>query len=206
MTQAAAQPSATDPGAAIIPPRFGRPVLIIPGLFNSGPDHWQSHWERLLPEAERVEQSDWERPTLGEWTAALAEAVRQRPGAILVAHSLGCALAAHLTQISGGRGIAGALLVAPADVNRNTTAGQLLKGFSPIPQKSLPYPSIVVASQTDPYVSIPRAEAFAHAWGSHFVDLGDAGHINVASGHGPWTEGFELLCALDTQIRIARAA
>ena len=206
MTKAAAPPPTPRSGAPTTPPRIGRPILIIPGLFNSGPDHWQSHWERRLPEAERVEQSDWERPTLGEWTASLAEAVRQRPGAILVAHSLGCALVAHLTRISGGRGIAGALLVAPADVNRNTTAGQLLKGFSPIPQQGLPYPSIVVASQTDPYVSIPRAEAFAHAWGSRFVDLGDAGHINVDSGHGPWTEGFELLTALNTQIGVARAA
>jgi predicted alpha/beta hydrolase family esterase len=104
----------------------GPPILIVPGLYNSGPDHWQSHWERAIPGAERVDQTDWERPALGDWTISLAEAVRQRPGAILVAHSLGCALVAHLAQVTGGRGIGGALMVAPADVNREGPAGRLL--------------------------------------------------------------------------------
>jgi predicted alpha/beta hydrolase family esterase len=143
----------------------GPPILIVPGLYNSEPDHWQSHWERAIPGAERVDQTDWERPLLGDWTISLAEAVRQRPGAILVAHSLGCALVAHLTQVTGGRGIGGALMVAPADVNREGPAGRLLTGFSPIPRLRLPYPSLVVASRDDPYVEIERAEAFARGGG-----------------------------------------
>ena len=128
----------------------GPPILIVPGLYNSDPDHWQSHWERDFPAAERVDQTDWERPALGDWTISLAEAVRQRPGAILVAHSLGCALVAHLAQVTGGRGIGGALMVAPADVNREGPAGRLLTGFSPIPRQRLPFPSLVVASRDDP--------------------------------------------------------
>jgi hypothetical protein len=169
------------------------PILIVPGLYNSGPDHWQSHWERALPSAERVDQVDWERPTLGDWTISLAEAVRSRPGAILVAHSLGCALVCHLAQVTGGRGVRGALLVAPADVNREGPAGRLLIGFSPIPRPRLPFPTLVVASRDDPYVAIERAEAFARGWGSRFVDLGRAGHINVDSGHGAWPRGRVLL-------------
>jgi uncharacterized protein len=174
----------------------GPPILIVPGLYNSGPDHWQTHWERELPNAERVDQQDWERPLLGDWTISLAEAVRQRPGAILVAHSLGCALVAHFAQVTGGRGVGGAMLVAPADVNREGPAGRLLVGFSPIPRRRLPFPSLVVASRTDPYVEIDRAEAFARGWGSEFVDLGRAGHINVDSGHGPWLKGRTLLKGL----------
>lgn len=181
------------------------PILIVPGLYNSEPDHWQSHWQRALPTAERVEQTDWERPLLGDWTISLAEAVRQRPGAILVAHSLGCALVAHLTQVTGGRGIGGALMVAPADVNREGPAGRLLTGFSPIPRLRLPYPSLVVASRDDPYVEIERAEAFARGWGSKFVDLGRAGHINVASGHGQWVKGRALLADLIRDVEAARA-
>lgn len=165
------------------------PILIVPGLNNSPDNHWQSYWERALPAAERVEQFDWERPTLGDWTAGLAEAVRRRPGAVLVAHSLGCALVAHYAQISGGRGVAGALLVAPADVSRERPAGPLLKGFAPIPREPLPFPSTVVASRNDPYVSFERAAFFAQCWGSVLVDVGLSGHINVASGHGPWHEG-----------------
>ncbi len=182
----------------------GRPILIVPGLYNSGPDHWQTHWQRALG-AERVEQTDWERPALGDWTISLAEAVRQNPGAILVAHSLGCALVAHLTQVTGGRGIGGALMVAPADVNREGPAGRLLTGFSPIPRQRLPFPSLVVASRDDPYVEIERAEAFARGWGSRFVDLGRAGHINVASGHGAWVKGRALLADLIREVEAARA-
>ncbi len=174
-------------------PAADPPILIVPGLYNSGPDHWQSHWERALPNAERVDQVDWERPALGDWTISLAEAVRSRPGAILVAHSLGCALVCHLAQVTGGRGVRGALLVAPADVNREGPAGRLLIGFSPIPRPRLPFPSLVVASRDDPYVAIDRAEAFARGWGSRFVDLGRAGHINVDSGHGAWPRGRLLL-------------
>ena len=180
------------------------PILIVPGLFNSGPAHWQSHWERALPNAVRVDQSDWERPTLGEWTASLAEAVRQNPGAVLVGHSLGCALIAHLAKVNGGRGIAGALMVAPAEVNANGAAGRLLEGFSPMPRQRLPFASTVAASHNDPFVEIERAEAFAQSWGSRFVDLGLAGHINVDSGHGPWIEGRALLDELIS--RIASAA
>jgi predicted alpha/beta hydrolase family esterase len=179
----------TDNGGRSTP----APILIVPGLFNSGPGHWQSHWQTALPNARRVEQSDWERPTLGEWTAGVAEAVRRRPGALLIAHSLGCAAVAHLSHISAGRGIAGALLVAPADVNRAGPVGRLLEGFAPIPQTALPFPSIVVASTDDPYVHIDRARAFAAAWRSRFVDIGPVGHINVDSGHGPWEEGKAYL-------------
>lgn len=179
------------------------PILIVPGLYNSGPDHWQSHWERELPGAERVDQQDWERPLLGDWTISLAEAVRQRPGAILVAHSLGCALVAHFARVTGGRGVGGAMLVAPADVNREGPAGRLLVGFSPIPRQRLPFPSLVVASRDDPYVEIDRAEAFARGWGSEFVDLGRAGHINVESGHGPWMKGRGLLRGLVERVGAA---
>ena len=50
------------------------PILIVPGLYNSGPDHWQSHWERDLPGAVRVERlpraagdmvHTWEHPVAG---------------------------------------------------------------------------------------------------------------------------------------------
>jgi predicted alpha/beta hydrolase family esterase len=183
--------------------RGGPPILIVPGLYNSGPDHWQSHWVRELPNAERVDQQDWERPLLGDWTISLAEAVRQRPGAILVGHSLGCALIAHFAQVTGGRGVGGAMLVAPADVNREGPAGRLLVGFSPIPRHRLPFPSLVVASRDDPYVELDRAEAFARGWGSEFVDLGRAGHINVESGHGAWTKGRSLLRGLIQKVEAA---
>jgi len=176
------------------------PILIVPGLNGSGPGHWQSHWQSTLPGAERVDQVDWDRPRLGEWTAGLAEAVRRRPGAVLVAHSLGCALVAHYARTHGGRGVAGALLVAPADVDAEAAECRTLKGFSPMPRERLPFASLVAASRDDPFVAIARARAFAQDWGSSFADLGCAGHINVASGHGPWVEGHALLREVMAQI------
>ncbi|CAN7142442.1 alpha/beta hydrolase [Phenylobacterium sp. LjRoot225] len=187
------------------PPGDPPPVLIIPGLNNSGPDHWQSHWEAALPNAHRVEQSDWDRPTLGEWVASLVDAIRAHPGAILVGHSLGCALIAHVAHLRGRRGITGALLVAPADVNRAGPAGRLLQGFGPMPRGRLPFPTTVVASRNDPYASFELAQALARGWGADLVDLGAAGHINVESGHGPWPEGQTLLDPLIDQARTAQA-
>lgn len=175
------------------PQREPPPVLIIPGLYNSEPEHWQSHWEAALPNAHRVEQADWERPTLGEWVASLVDAIRAHPGAVLVGHSLGCALIAHVAHLRGRRGIAGALLVAPADVNREGPAGRLLQGFGPMPRGRLPFPTTVVASRNDPYASFDLSRAFARGWDSQFVDLGEAGHINVEAGYGPWPEGLALL-------------
>lgn len=169
------------------------PVLIVPGINGSGPEHWQTHWQRILPNAERVEQFEWAHPRLADWVAGLAEAVRGRPGALLVAHSLGCALVAHWAGITGGRGVAGALLVAPADVECDSPPCRKLSEFAPMPMAPLAFPSLVAASRNDPYVSLQRAEGFAKAWRSTFVDVGAQGHINVASGHGPWLEGLSLL-------------
>jgi predicted alpha/beta hydrolase family esterase len=58
------------------------------------------------------------------------------------------------------------------------------------------FSSIVVASSDDRYVSPQAARRFARSWGSQFVLLSDAGHINAAAGFGPWDEGLELLKSL----------
>jgi len=168
-------------------------VLIVPGLNNSGEAHWQSCWQRALPNAERVEQADWRRPDLDAWMESLAQAVARRPGALLAAHSLGCVLVAHLARTHRRLPIAGALLVAPADVDREGPAGRLLESFGPAPRRRLPFPATVVASRNDPYMSYATAEGLARAWGAALVDLGRAGHVNVESGHGPWPEGLTVL-------------
>jgi hypothetical protein len=183
---------------------FGpHPLLIVPGLRNSGPGHWQRHWLRALRNAKLVDQTDWNTPTLGDWVGSLVQSIRDNPGAILIGHSLGCALVAHVARLRGNKGIAGALLVAPADVNRQGPAGALLEGFSPIPLLPLPFPSTVIASQTDPYVTLDRAEQFARSWGASFVNLGDAGHINVDAGYGDWPDGLAHLAALAARIERA---
>jgi uncharacterized protein len=167
------------------------PVLVLPGYADSGPEHWQSRWEAADSSCRRVVQRDWLHPTLGEWREALDRAIAacdQPP--VLAAHSLGCALAAHHVA-AGGRPVKAALLVAPADMVAMVL--EAVQSFAPVPLVRLPFPSIVVASTDDPYVSPERAAAFARAWGSRLVRLDGAGHINTDSGYGEWTEGRQLL-------------
>jgi predicted alpha/beta hydrolase family esterase len=169
---------------------------MLPGYGDSGPQHWQSLWEAADAACRRVVQRDWYAPALAEWLAALESAVASCEAApILVAHSLGCALVAHFAA-RNRRPIAGALLVAPADVDALAMVLDSVETFAPVPLAPLPFPSIVVASDDDPYVSPSRAEAFARALGSRFVRAGAAGHINSDSGHGDWPLGRELLAEL----------
>ncbi len=160
-------------------------VLIVPGLRNSGPTHWQSWLETVLPDTRRVEQADWERPCLSDWAARVREEIDAVGEPLwVVAHSFGCLAAVTAGLVRGAR-IRGALLVAPADPARFGEPAVLL-------EEQLPFPSLVVASENDPWVSARAAEYWAGQWGSDFVSVGAAGHINVDSGHGPWPEGLRL--------------
>jgi uncharacterized protein len=170
------------------------PILLIPGLWNSGPEHWQSHWERERTDCRRVVQKDWESPRRSDWVAALeAEVARSGGPVVLAAHSLGCALVGHWAASSSHLArVRGALLVAPSDVEAPSyPAGTT--GFTPMPLKKLPFPSIVIMSTDDEYVTTQRAALFADAWGSRLVNVGAKGHINSASRLGAWPEGFALV-------------
>lgn len=171
-------------------------TLILPGLGGSGPGHWQRHWVDDHPDAYLVEQDDWDRPHLDAWIAQVAATARFAPGALLVAHSLAGALVAQLALRHPRLDIAGALIVAPADVDDTSMSSAPIAGFGPMPLVRLPFPSIVVASRTDPYARFERSRTFADAWGARLVDLGDSGHINVASGFGRWPDGYRLAAEL----------
>lgn len=179
-------------------------VLLLPGWQNSGPGHWQSLWQAAHG-YRRVEQHDWMRPLRGDWVARLQEVVLETapgpapqddPGIVLVAHSLGCMLVAAWAALSPSTDrIRGALLVAPGDPQREELAG-VLSSWSPIVSDRLPFPSILLGSRNDPYCSLARAQGFAAAWGSQFVDCGLLGHINADAGLGSWPAGHERLARL----------
>ena len=167
-------------------------IIIVPGWRGSGPGHWQTLWAERLPQARRVVQDDWHTPTRSAWVARLEETVLEQPSpVVIVAHSLGCITTAHMKPEAAAR-VCGALLVAPADPERRA----VLSDFAPVPYAGLPYRSILVASSNDPYCPIRLAGAYARAWGSEFVRLQNAGHINVDSGHGEWPLGRALLQSL----------
>lgn len=164
-------------------------ILIVPGYTNSGPDHWQSRWQAKLSTARRVEQAEWAKPVVEDWTASMAKAVNEADKPIvIVAHSLGVPTAIQaIPQFR--KSIAGAFLVAPPDVANPAIRPKHLMTFGPYPREPLPFPSITIGSRNDPYCTYEVAEDIAAAWGSLFVDAGEAGHINADSGYGPWPEG-----------------
>lgn len=169
--------------------------LILPGYGNSGPGHWQSLWQEALG-CDRVALPDWDHPRLARWLPAAIEAIEARPGVILIAHSLGCVLTAHVAAARPDLDIGGALLVAPADVESRRHTPEKLGDFAPLPREPLPFPTIVVGSRDDPHMDFPVAAGLAADWRARLVDAGAAGHINVASGHGAWAEGRALLAGL----------
>ncbi|MGN6703122.1 MAG: RBBP9/YdeN family alpha/beta hydrolase [Burkholderiaceae bacterium] len=167
-------------------------VLVLPGYGGSGPQHWQTLWETADPALRRVRQRDWDRPDRDEWCAALEAAVREAgPQTILVAHSMGCLVVAHWAARTALRA-AGALLVAVPDPDGLNFPAEAT-GFRPLPRGRLPFPSIVAASADDPYADLAFARRCASDWGSRFVDVGRAGHVNAASGLGDWPRGRALL-------------
>jgi len=177
--------------------------LIVPGWQGSSDDHWQTHWQNSLPNSARVEQADWLTPRHEDWIAALAEAIAaDSTPVILIAHSLGCITVAHWAQRAPQNllsQVRGALLVAPADVERPACA-PALRNFAPIPDQTLPFASQVVSSDNDPAVSAPRAMELALQWGAEIGIISGAGHINVKSGHHRWEQGFAYLYRLQTRI------
>lgn len=168
-------------------------ILIVPGYTGSGPEHWQTRWEKKLSTARRVEQAEWSKPVLEDWVYQVEKAVEEadKPVAI-IAHSLGVPTVIH-TVPRIAKKVRGAFLVAPPDVANPSIRPKHLMTFGPYPREALPFPSLVIASRNDEYCSFDVAENIAKDWGSLFLDAGEAGHINAASGHGPWPEGLMVL-------------
>jgi hypothetical protein len=170
-------------------------VLIVPGWGDSGPEHWQSLWEKANPDFRRVVQRDWVYPVCAEWVETLTGEIRAagRP-VVLVAHSLGCIAVAHGAR-AGALPVHGALLVAPPDVE-HPDFPPVSEGFAPVPRERLPFPSIVVASRNDQFAEFERTRTLAAAWGGRLVDAGTSGHLNADAGLGPWPLGERLLAEL----------
>ncbi len=165
--------------------------ILLPGIYNSGPTHWQTLWEHD-PAFMRFAPSDWDAPRRADWVTALDSAVDAAPKPpVLVAHSLACLLVPIWAAESDAR-VAGAMLVAPVDPASEEfpeAAGE----FARFPRDRLPFPSLVVGSADDPYADAAFARTFAEDLGAEFVVAGALGHINADSGLGDWPQGRELL-------------
>ncbi len=177
-------------------------ILIVPGLGGSGPGHWQRRWAERFSTARWVEQKNWNRPEPEAWTGNLERAILMatRP-VVLVAHSLGVPTVVHTARQLVDTKVRGAFLVSPPDVRPGGPAPRETEAFAPLPRDPLPFPSMLVISNTDPFCSVEQAGDFANCWGSDFHMAGDAGHINAESGHGPWPEGLMMFTRLMQRLR-----
>jgi predicted alpha/beta hydrolase family esterase len=160
-------------------------TLIVPGLHGSGPDHWQSWWQATDAGSIRVAQQDWAVADLASWRDAVVAAIDAQEASVwIVAHSFGCLASVAAIRARPGR-VAGAFLAAPADPDRF----ELRRHLEGPP---LAAPSLLVASSNDPWLSLLKAAWWGQQWGSRLVSIGAAGHVNPASGFGPWIEGMGL--------------
>lgn len=163
-------------------------LLVVPGLNDSGPAHWQTWLEAQHGRrAVRVEQDDWARADLARWTQRIQTTLARHPGSrwVAVAHSFGCLALLRFLAL-GGEGVHSALLVAPADPAKFGVCAQL-------PQAQLPIATVLMASETDPWMKFESACAWARVWGSQIISLGDAGHINTEAGFGPLPQAKVLV-------------
>ena len=166
-------------------------VLLVPGYSGGGPKHWMRVWHAANPAWARMALADWLSTSPEAWDSALERALEPLSAPVwVIAHSLGCIAVARYAA-RGGRGIGGALLVAPADVEQAPDL-PMLRGFGPIPRESLPFPALVVASTDDPYAALARTTEFAAAWRADLRVIGAAGHINSDSDLGAWPVGQGL--------------
>lgn len=172
-------------------------ILILPGLGDSGETHWQNYWLQHFDTSEKVTQKDWNNPILEDWLESLTASIEAADGEIIiVAHSLSCSLINHWSKENKAHKIAGALLVAPADVDSPAHTPEEIRNFAPIPLLKLEFPSIVITSSNDPYISVERAAFLAEKWGSSFINIGEKGHLNSESKLEYWEEGQEILQSL----------
>jgi predicted alpha/beta hydrolase family esterase len=173
--------------------------LILPGWANSGPAHWQSLWEKTVPNCKRVQQEDWREPGLEKWLASLHEEVLSaKEPIVFVCHSLGCWLV-HWCQQHPELAksiVKGALLVAPPDLNRtNVELWPGMFSWLPFPQETiLPFQSVMIYSSNDEYCCEEEALKMSRMLGcSRVVCAGPLGHINAQSEIGEWEQGKEHL-------------
>jgi predicted alpha/beta hydrolase family esterase len=174
-------------------------ILIVPGLRDHMPTHWQTLLEQKLTKVKCVPRMKEDKLSCAAWVAALDRSLAEIDGpVILVAHSGGVMMVVHWAQ-QHHRAIKGALLATPPDFESPLPAGYptqealRLNGWLPVPRTRLPFPSIVAASTNDPLGRIEQVAALAEAWGSRFVIAGEVGHLNPASGYGEWQRAEELI-------------
>jgi len=184
-------------------------VVIVPGLRGDAPAHWQELYAARTPGTVTVgfpPKDRWH--DLHARTALIEDAVADVNGSvILLAHSAGVLATVHWARTHGTStaSVIGAVLATPPDFDvvwpapHPRPAELAAEGWAPIPRSRLPFPSVLAASRNDPLARMRTSAGLAEVWGSRLVDLGDAGHLNPASGFGEWPLVDDLIAEIALQ-------
>lgn len=174
-------------------------LLLVPGLRDEAPGHWQTILAGQWPGAVSLPALGRSNIDLAARLVQIEDAVQAIQGpVVMVAHSGGVIATAHWAQRTRAV-IRGALLATPP-----LFAGPLgpefpdlaefqRHGWAPIPRAPLSFRCIVAASRNDPLGSYEGVSKLAHDWGARLFDLGESGHLNPASGFGPWHAALDLV-------------
>jgi predicted alpha/beta hydrolase family esterase len=188
-----------------MPANAAATLLIVPGLRDHVEEHWQTLLARQVPHSHMVPPLGRENLDLEARLDAIEQAAQQIAGPlVIVAHSAGTIMLVHWARRTR-RAVQGALLVTPPDFDKPLPAGYPAQaalqdaGWLPVPRQPLPFPAIVAASRNDPLATFSRVGELARDWGCALVDVGHVGHLNPASGFGPWQDADVLLARLATQ-------
>jgi len=188
-------------------------LLIVPGYQGSGECHWQTWLRRQLPGSQVLDDVNWHKPVLADWAERVREEIALATAPLwIVAHSFGC-LATAVAVADCPQGVAGVILVAPADPARFNLLGlntadserlgarklQISTLADVLRDKALDVPGLLIASENDPWLTLEDAGRWAQVWGLEVHNAGHAGHINPESGFGPWPQLLEILSLLQSR-------
>ena len=184
-------------------------TVIVPGVAGSEHAHWQSWLQRQLMSCSRVQQRNWHLPVLKTWIQQFVATVAPLEDDLqIVAHSFGClttvaALAEHPELQAKVKNL---VLVAPANPARFGERGfardsqsDYAAYFQKLP---IDVPTTMLISENDPWLSFEDAQQLAKAWQLTPINLGQVGHINVASGFGPFPAIYDYLIPEPTDAHI----
>jgi len=169
-------------------------ILLSPGYGWANDSHWMARWSRQMKSASLVEHKDYITPKKADWIGDIVLAVENAPKpVVLVGHSLGCIAIAHASSFFSAEKVKGVFFVTPSDWERDNLIPEFPNhDFREVPRGKLPYPSQLLASRNDPFMEFSKSEELASAWGASLIDAGEAGHINVDSGQGPWRANVKI--------------
>jgi uncharacterized protein len=178
-------------------------LLIVPRLGGAREGDWPSRWRAKLSTARFVAPDDPGEPSREAWIEAIVRAAREatRP-ALLIGHGLGATAIADAAGALDGADVRGAFLFAPPD---EAGLGRLASKHWTPARERLPWPSVVVASRSDPDGAYEAVTALASDWGAEVIDAGHAGGLDALSGHGPWPEGLMRLAGFIKRMGERRA-